>query len=202
MRRMKMSGRKRWSAGMFGLALVGSIFLAACGAAVQPGESENHTDSTSAGAGEEALDFEISLYSGQDVVGGQGIGYSDLLARGNPVVLNVWAGACPPCRLEMPDFQEVSDEFGSEVLIIGLDVGPFTNLGTNEQGRALIDELGITYPTGTTSDPRIVREISVIGMPTTLFVTPDGEITKKWTGLLTKDQLTELIQELIEASDS
>jgi len=79
-------------------------------------------------------------------------------------------------------------------------VGPFTNLGTNEQCRALAQELGITYPTGTTADPTVARQISIIGMPTTLFITPEGEVSKKWTGLLTKDQLIKLIEELQEAS--
>jgi hypothetical protein len=39
-------------------------------------------------------------------------------------------------------------------------------------------------------------------MPTTLFITPDGEIVERWTGLLTKDKMEELVLELIDASAS
>jgi thiol-disulfide isomerase/thioredoxin len=117
-------------------------------------------------------------------------------------VLNLWAGLCPACRLEMPDFQEASDEFGDDVLLIGLDVGPFTNLGTNEEGQELVQELGITYPTGTTSDAGVIQDYQLLGMPATYFITPDGEIARTWTGLLTKEKLTELVEELLKVSGS
>ena len=113
----------------------------------------------------------------------------------------MWAGLCPPCRLEMPDFQEVSQEFGDEISIVGLDVGPFTNLGSSQDGQALIQELGITYLTGTTTDPAVVKEYELLGMPATYFITPDGQIRQRWTGLLTADKLRQLVQELIEASE-
>jgi hypothetical protein len=104
--------------------------------------------------------------------------------------------------LEMPDFQSVSDQFGDQVLFFGLDIGPFTNLGASEDGQALVQELGITYPTGTTADPAVIQDYQLLGMPTTYFVKPDGAILRQWTGLLTEDKLTELVQELLEASAS
>ncbi|MGD9049619.1 MAG: TlpA disulfide reductase family protein, partial [Anaerolineae bacterium] len=142
----------------------------------------------------------ISLYAGQEILGGQEVQFSDLLYQDKPVVLNLWAGLCPPCRLEMPEFQRVSDQFGDDILLFGLDVGPFTNLGTSEQGQALVQELGITYPTGTTGNPDLVQNYQILGMPTTYFVTPDGEIVRTWTGLLTEDKLAELVEELIDIS--
>ena len=102
----------------------------------------------------------------------------------------------------MPDFQEVSDEFGEEIVLLGLDVGPFTNLGSVEDGQRLVQELGITYPVGTTDEPEVVRTYGMIGMPTTYFISPNGEIVKQWTGLLTRDKLSELVIELLAASGS
>ena len=116
------------------------------------------------------------------------------------MVLNLWAGLCPACRLEMPDLQTVSEEFSDEIVLFGLDVGPFTNLGTSEDGQRLVQELGVSYPIGTTADADVVRAYELIGMPTTYFITPSGEIIRQWTGLLTEDKLTELIRELLEAS--
>jgi len=149
-----------------------------------------------------ARDFQITAYQGEDVLGGQEIKFSDLLAQGNPVVLNMWAGLCPPCRAEMPDLQEVYEEHKDRVLLFGLDIGPFVGLGSREDGQALLEELNITYPAGTTFDADAVRDYQVLGMPTTYFIKPNGEIINQWTGLLTKDKTIELVEELLAASSN
>ena len=145
-------------------------------------------------------DFEIIAYQRTAELGGERVQLSAVLAQGKPVVLNFWAGLCPPCRAEMPEFQEVYDEFSDRILLIGIDLGPFTGLGSTDQGRALLEELKVTYPAGTTEDASVVSRFQVLGMPTTLFVTPDGGVTDKWTGILTRDKLTELTEELLAAS--
>jgi thiol-disulfide isomerase/thioredoxin len=146
------------------------------------------------------LDFQIAVYQGEDVLGGEAVDFSGVVGQGKPVVLNFWAGLCPPCRLEMPDLQEVHEEFGDQVTLVGVDVGTFTGLGDEQEGRELLQEVGVTYPTGTTDSADVMRAYQVIGMPTTLFISPDGEIVERWTGLLTKDKMVELVEELLEAS--
>ena len=42
--------------------------------------------------------------------------------RGHPVVVNVWAAWCGPCRQELPVFQEVSVAQGKRVAFLGVDV--------------------------------------------------------------------------------
>jgi thiol-disulfide isomerase/thioredoxin len=194
--------RKR-TAKLLGLAMAAMVTLAACSNAVQPDRAATLTEGEVASEESQLpADFQISVYQGEETLGGQEINFSELVGRGQPVVLNAWAGLCPPCRLEMPDFQEVHDDFEGRILLLGLDIGPFTNLGTSENGRALVQELGVTYPIGTTPNVEVVRAYKLIGMPTTYFIKPNGEVHRQWTGLLTKDKLTELVQELIEASNS
>ena len=147
-----------------------------------------------------APDFRITAYRGEDVLGGAETPFSKLLFRGKPVVLNFWAGACPPCRAEMPDFEQVHQQYKDRVVLFGLDVGPFVGLGSREDGKKLIQELGVTYATGTTFDAEVVKEYGVLGMPTTLFIQPNGKIVKKWTGTLNKSKMTELVEELLAAS--
>ena len=151
-------------------------------------------------ASELPADFEISLYQGEDVLGGQVVKFSELFAQGKPVVLSVWAGLCPVCRVEMPDLQEAHTEYGDRVLIVGIDVGPFVGLGSQEDGWALLDDLDITYPAGTTPDSTILREYRVLGTPATYFFTPSGRVTDQWNGLLNGAQLHNKIEELLEAS--
>ena len=144
-------------------------------------------------------DFVITVYQGEVILGGQEVTFSSLFAEGKPVVLNFWAGLCPPCRAEMPDLQETYDEYGDKVLLFGLDVGPFMGLGSREDGQELLNELRVTYPAGTTFERSVTRSYEIRGMPTTFFIKPNGEVLRKWGGLLTKDRMGLLIQELIAA---
>lgn len=146
------------------------------------------------------FDFQIDLYQGGDVLGGQEIKFSELFGQGKPVILNFWAGLCPPCRLEMPDFDEFATEYENEVVMFGLDVGTYTGLGSAEDGKELLRELGVGYPAGSTPDASVIAQYEVFGMPATLFIMPDGTVFNSWTGILTKEKLTELAEELLEAS--
>lgn len=179
----------------FFLALFGGAFvLAACGQTAAAGAPISEDQR------ELAPDFELTVYQGGAALGGETVQFSDVLAQGKPVVLNFWAGLCPPCRVEMPDLQAVYEEFDGQFLIVGLDVGPFTGLGTRDDGRALLKELGVTYPAGSTFEAEVMTDYRVIGMPSTHFITPEGEIVETWTGFLTEGKMTELIEALLVAS--
>ena len=172
---------------ILGMLLLGVLVFAACG-------------SGSTADLDPAPDFEFSLYQGEEVLGETAMSLSDL--QGKPLVLNFWAGLCPPCRAEMPDLQEFHDDYGDRVNLFGLDIGPFMNLGSNQNAKDLIAELGITYPAGTTSDETVVREYSILGMPSTFFITADGKIFRKWTGFLTEDNLVEVTEEMLALSST
>jgi thiol-disulfide isomerase/thioredoxin len=186
--------RRRPSIKLFVLVAAASMGLAwsACG-----GQGQAAGSSASTADGIAAPDFLITTYQGEDVLGGQEVEFSQVLAQGKPVVLNMWAGLCPPCRAEMPDLQAVYEQYNDRVLLFGLDVGPFVGLGTREDGKALLEELNVTYPAGTTFDAGVVGEYRLLGMPSTYFITPDGTIVRQWAGILTEEKLVELIEELL-----
>lgn len=146
-------------------------------------------------------DFSMVAYQGEEILGGSEVRLSDLLGRGEPVVLNFWAPLCPPCRQEMPSFQRVHDELGSEVLLVSVDVGAFLGLGSHDQARAFLREHGITYPTAyaTSIDP--VRDYEVRGMPTTLFLSSDGTVVAKHTGYLPEDGLRRQVRSLLAGEE-
>ncbi|MCH7706614.1 MAG: TlpA family protein disulfide reductase [Chloroflexi bacterium] len=145
-------------------------------------------------------DFEFTLYQGQDELGTDDLRFSSVLAQGKPVVLNFWAGNCPPCRAELPAFQQAYEDYSGEVIFFGLDVGPFTGLGTISQGRALLRELGITYPAGTPPNGVAVQSYQVLAMPTTVFFTADGKQFDRSSGALSKAQLDRILANLVAAS--
>ena len=181
------------------LALAGCDGQSSDGDAAPPGAAGG-SDAGQQPARETAPDFEFVAYQGEAVLGGKELAFSSILRQGKPVVLNFWAGLCPPCRLEMPEMQEVYTEYQDRILLLGLDIGPFAGLGSREAGQALLRELKIAYPAGTTFDAGVPQAYKLIGLPLTVFITPDGTIVKRWTGLLTKAKLVELVQELLAAS--
>lgn len=178
-----LRGRRLWGVGV----LLTVIAIVAAVAAVQSG----------GGSGGQTADFRIVAYQGADVLGGSEVNFSSLLGKGKPVVLNFWAGACPPCRAEMPSLQRVYEENAGAFTLIGVDIGPFVNLGSHDDAQRLLQELQVTYPAGyaTSSDP--VRTYNVLGMPTTVFFAADGRQVSKHTGLITEDQFRAAVAALI-----
>jgi thiol-disulfide isomerase/thioredoxin len=150
-----------------------------------------------------APEIEIVMYQGQTEVGGEKIALSALWEKKHqPVVLNFWAGLCPPCRAEMPDFQRLFEQPRRKFALIGVDIGPFIGLGSRDDGKALLRALKLTYPAGTTFDIRTIRNYEVLGMPTTVFITADGRILRKYTGLLTFEQMKTFTDELVRAAST
>ena len=129
-----------------------------------------------------APNFDITLFQGVAKLGGTDLDVRQF--QGKPLIINFWAGLCPPCRAELPDLQEFYDEFGDRVVLVGIDIGQFTGLGSLQDAKDLLEELQISYPAGFTNDRSVIRKYKVFGMPTTIFIDSNGEIFKKWGGAL------------------
>lgn len=141
--------------------------------------------------------FELVAYQGEDLLGGREAKFSEVFEQGKPVVLNFWAGGCPPCRVEMPSFQAVADEYEGRVVFVGVDVGLFTGLGDHESARKLLDELDIRYPSAYAVDASALRQYEVTTMPTTVFFDSRGRVVARRTGVVTEGDLRGVVDQLI-----
>ncbi len=163
------------------------VLLAACGGG----------DDTDGQGGELEHDFAFVPYqSVGNPESGEEMMFSELFQEGKPVVLNFWAGQCPPCRAEMPHFQTLADEFEDDFTLIGIDVGVFTGLGTENDALALLEELDITYPTGRALEREPLLDHNVTGMPTTIFFHANGEISDRRIGMILEDEMREKLDDL------
>ena len=184
--------RNAWRSRWVTAATVLAVLLAACSGAADPGVSSGGNPASE----KLAQDLSFILYRGADVLGEGNLTVSSL--QGKPLVLNFWAGLCPPCRAEMPDLQEFYEENKDRVNLLGIDVGQFTGLGNQESAKALLEELNVTYPTGFTNDSGVMRDYKILGMPTTIFIDSKGETFRHWGGILNKDLLTKVTTEMLE----
>ena len=115
--------------------------------------------------------------------------------RGRPVVVNFWATWCPPCRAEIPHFQDASVKYNGQVVVLGVDQGePLSVVG--DFGAAL----GVTYPLLLDTDNSVSRQYGVVALPKTVFVDADGVVREVFTGIINRAVLEDRIEKLISDS--
>jgi cytochrome c biogenesis protein CcmG, thiol:disulfide interchange protein DsbE len=104
--------------------------------------------------------------------------------RGKPVVLNFWATWCPPCREEMPLFENFASRLVGEAVFIGMDTGEEDSIV-----QAFIEESGITIPIGMDRNGAIADLYYVNSFPVTFFIDPDGIVRAQHIGQLDEGTL-------------
>ena len=120
--------------------------------------------------------------------------------RGRPVLLNVWATWCHPCRQEIPALEELHRAYGPRGLHV---VGVSIDQGDQEQGiREFLQEFGASYPVWLDPDGEITTAYSTMGVPNTFLIGPDGRVLWKHVGPVTADdaELRRLIEQSLPAS--
>jgi cytochrome c biogenesis protein CcmG/thiol:disulfide interchange protein DsbE len=114
--------------------------------------------------------------------------------RGTPVVLNFWASWCSPCRRELRAFEAVSEQTKGEVAFIGLD--------TRDDSRAaaarLLATTGARYPSGYDPAGQVASTYGLYGLPTTVFISSDGQLLARLTGEMSRAKLEATIARLFQ----
>ncbi len=114
---------------------------------------------------------------------GQRVSLSSL--KGTPVVLNLWASWCGPCRDEAPIFETAWERYrGKGALVLGLDLQDLSG-----NALAFLREYGITYPSLRDGSDASKRDLEATGVPETYIIDKRGRIALHITG-----QVTELRQ--------
>ncbi|MBL7157526.1 MAG: TlpA family protein disulfide reductase [Candidatus Omnitrophica bacterium] len=132
-----------------------------------------------------APDFEL-----QDI-NGNTVRLSDY--SGKVILLNFFATWCPPCRVEMPDFNEIADNYKGRVKIIAVNVGRESL--SKVQRFAASNNLKFTIAMDNGSVSNSYGPIRAI--PVTVLIDRNFNIAKKYIGMRTKDIFTEGIKELL-----
>ena len=107
---------------------------------------------------------------------------------GTPLVVNFFASWCGPCKAELPEFEEVSNEVGDRVQFLGVN----TDFEQDAWLR-LVADTGVTYPTVFQPSNELFTASGGLGMPTTVFIAADGTVQHTFSGALNKSTLRRLI---------
>jgi len=153
-------------------AVVVVLGLSACGGSGDGSSTTKAPDYKQALAG--APKPLAKLYAGGDrlVSGGTGAFQSQLDAlRGHPVVVNVWASWCEPCRKEFPYLQHLSAKYGKRVAFVGVDTQD-----DDAAARTFLSELPLPYPSYTDPGQDIARSLgATVGLPDTVYFDASGK---------------------------
>ncbi len=115
--------------------------------------------------------------------------------EGTPLVVNFFASWCPPCVREMPEFQRVFEELDGQAAFLGLSQDRTTQAALD-----LVRRTGVTYDVGWDPDLEVYETTGSIAMPTTVLVSPSGELVDTFAGALDAESLAELIEDELGVS--
>jgi len=112
-------------------------------------------------------------------------GFNALMGElvGTPVVVNVWASWCEPCKTETPLLVRAAQE-DPDVQFLGVDV-------KDSRGGAasFLGSFGVTYPSLFDPPGAIETELSLLGPPATFFYDANGRQVARSLGLLSQGAL-------------
>ena len=114
--------------------------------------------------------------------------------RGVPVIVNLWASWCGPCRTEMPTLVQAAKRYGHDVQFLGVDFQDRRGTAT-----MFLRHDAVPYPSVFDSSGEIHNKLGFVGLPDTVFYGTDGKIVATWPGPLTTGVLNKNLQRLVSA---
>jgi thiol-disulfide isomerase/thioredoxin len=145
---------------------------------------ENHDH---AGEGAEArLDFTLKDMNGADVR----LDSFD----GKILIVNFWATWCGPCKAEIPDLVALQEKYKDDLVVLGISVDD-----TAEQIKPYAKEYKVNYPMLVGNMREDVQEAlgPLVAVPVSVIIDRDGHISRRQTGMATKEQFETEIKALL-----
>ncbi len=100
--------------------------------------------------------------------------------KGGPILVNIWATWCAPCRSEMPEIEELYQEYQAQGFrVVGVSID---NRGAADQIAEFAEEIGVSFTILHDPEQSITRNYQTIGVPESFLIDGDGVLMARWTG--------------------
>ncbi len=117
----------------------------------------------------------------------------DLSSLRGPMVINLWASWCGPCRKELPKYQAFARKYAGKVKVLGIDFQE-TRL---DAAKALVRETGVKYPLLSDPDGRM----RAVGLPKVILLDAQGRVAhEEYVEITSVAQLEDLVDAHLETS--
>ena len=156
-----------------GALVLAALFGSGCGSSDEGDYGGSHPNYAKALAGAPAPLAALHR-QGNDLLDGGTDAYDKRIAslRGYPVVVNIWASWCVPCRQEFPSLQKLSARYGKKVAFLGVN-----SEDSDDAAATFLREAPLPYPSYTDPGKDIYDSIGgTIGFPNTAFYDRSGEL--------------------------
>lgn len=111
-----------------------------------------------------------------------------------PLVVNLWASWCIPCRSEAPLLQEAYDKFGDQIRFVGI-----ATEDAPADSATFLAEFGLEFENYSDRPGSIRGHLGAAGLPVTVFIHPGGEILRTHYGVIDDGALALGIDDLLAA---
>ena len=119
--------------------------------------------------------------------------------RGKAVLLNFWATWCVPCKIEMPWFVELQNQYGAQGLQV---VGVAMDDASPEDIAKFAKDMGVNYPIAVGKEAVGDAYGGVQFLPATFYIGRDGKVIDKVFGLKGKHEIQDDIKKALDLSSA
>ena len=116
--------------------------------------------------------------------------------KGKKVILNFWATWCPPCRTEMPHFQDFYEEYADQENVVILAANATYNDKGANHVQKFVNSFDLTFPILLMPDDSIFKRYEILALPSTFMIDTEGRIQYHITGALDKKAIREYVNKL------